>query len=116
MTSNVLTSRFGRHNQTSLHSPLVTAFSQRLIPREGFGPGFKLVLEDFEGRTSHISLRDSSLLIDGEEVFCRAGSFESMSVAEVVIGDRLATLVGPNGFLQEPMTSTSYPDPGDYRD
>jgi hypothetical protein len=96
-------------NQTSLHHHLVTAFSQQLVPARGFGPGFRAVLEDFERRTGGIRLRDSMLLIDNERVICRVGSFDFMSVAEVVISDRLATLVGPEGFLEEPLVSRILP-------
>ncbi len=105
-----LVTRSRINNQTSLYHHLVTAFSQKLVPAGGFGPGFKSVLEDFEQRTGDIKLRDSTLLIDDEKAACRAGSFEFMSVAEVVIKDRVATLIGPDGFLQEPLTSTVLPE------
>ncbi|WP_299168650.1 hypothetical protein [uncultured Arthrobacter sp.] len=97
-------------NQTSLNNHLVTAFSQQLVPAKGFGPGFRTVLEDFERRTAGIKLRDSTLLIDDEKVVCRAGSFDFMSVAEVVIKDRVATLIGPDGFLEEPLSSAVLPE------
>lgn len=104
-----LVTRLKVDNQTSLHHHLVTAFSQQLVPARGFGPGFRGVLEDFERRTGGIKLRDSVLLIDHERVICRVGSFDFMSVAEVVIGDRLATFVGPEGFLEEPLGSGALP-------
>ncbi|MHA7276295.1 hypothetical protein ACX80O_07170 [Arthrobacter sp. Hz1] len=51
------------------------------------------MLEDFERRTGDIKLCDSTLLIDDEEVVCKAVSFEFISVAEVVLKDRVATLI-----------------------
>jgi hypothetical protein len=104
-----LVTRAKVNNQTSLHHHLVTAFSQQLVPARGFGPGFRAVLEDFERRTGEIKLRESMLLIDNERVICRVGSFDFTSVAEVVIGDRLTTLVGPEGFLEEPLVSRTLP-------
>ena len=104
-----LVTRSRINNQTSLYHHLVTAFSQELVPAGGLGPGFRGVLEDFERRTSDIKLFDSTLLIDDEKVVCKAGSFEFISVAEVVIKDRVATLIGPDSFLEEPLTSTALP-------
>ena len=104
-----LVTRSRVNNQTSLHHHLVSAFTQKLVPVGGFDPGFKSVLEEFGRRTGEIKLQDATLSIDGEKVIGRAGSFDFMSVAEVVIDDRLATLVGPDGFLEEPMTALVLP-------
>lgn len=105
--------RSGANSRTSLYSHLVTAFSRKLVPREGLEPGLGSVLQDFERRTSDISLHESALLIDGGEVLCRAGYFEGLSVVEVLIADRLATLVGPASFMQEPMTGKVLPGDSD---
>lgn len=100
----------GEHTSwTSLHHHRVTAFGHQIIPTTGLGPDFPSRLDDFSRRTGRIRLRQSKLLVDGENLGCRVGSFEFMSVAEVIICDRVATLVGPDGFLDEPMTAGSLP-------
>ncbi|KRF09324.1 hypothetical protein ASH00_06775 [Arthrobacter sp. Soil782] len=67
-------------------------------------------MEKFERRAAAIKLRDSTLEIDGEKVPCRAGTLDFMSVAETVLGSRVATLVGPDGFIEKPMTARVLPN------
>ncbi len=94
---------------TALHSHLVTACVKQILPAGRSSHELPNRLEEFARRTARIKLRDSRLHIDGEEVEARVGSFDFLSVAEVVLDDRVATLIGPDGFLQAPMRSRSFP-------
>lgn len=92
---------------TSMHQHLVTAFSVSLVPSGGIGPGFRDRLGQFSRDVSDLRLRDAQFAINGEQFNCRTGVFRYMSVAEVIIDNRIATLVGPDGFLEEPLTTKS---------
>lgn len=96
------------NNQTSLHHHLVTAYSKQ-ITGAMIGPDFRSRMKEFSRRTSGIKLHDSKLLVDDMKLDSRVGSFDYMSVAEIMIEDRVATIIGPDGFLDEPMTTQSLP-------
>ena len=95
--------------ETALHQHLVTACVSQILPTVQSAREMPQRLEQFARRTAGIRLRDSLLDIDGERIDCRIGSFDFLSVAEVVLDDRVATLVGPDGLLETPMTSRSLP-------
>lgn len=95
---------------TALYQHLVTACGSQILPSGKTARDLPERLEKFERRAAAIKLRDSTLEIDGEKVPCRAGTLDFMSVAETVLGSRVATLVGPDGFIEKPMTARVLPN------
>lgn len=94
---------------TALYQHLVSACVSQILPTEQSPHELPQRLQQFARRAAGIRLRDSVLGIDGEKIGCRIGSLDFLSVAEVVLDDRVATLVGPDGFLETPMTTRSLP-------